>query len=371
MQKIILINTDRRITIVVAYNVHMIPKRTLVLTALLVVATAGLWLFIFIQNEYARTNLIDIPEIDPVYQKSGRIAAIYPAVRRIALESGEVFTLDQDTPIYTVIQRELPGLVSRPIRRDLSFADLTTGALITVAYRSTDGKIVGDLIEIFADPLIRDVSQHGKLFERDAIAGTVTTVDPERQQITVSIGGTEYAFAITKDVVIHRAVLYTYEGSQSVIHEELNIGDIPLGSSVTLFPEKPWTVGAKAPALNEVYLGTRTFTEPTAARAPADQVSYSTVRGVIENVDANAGTLTYRIEPPFVATATSATISLADMAVYTANHAARAQIIHARQSATIAEMAVGDTVVVVSRAVVLDTVPPRGASEPFEIVIIK
>lgn len=371
MQRIILINTDRHTEVVVAYNVPMIPKRTLILTALLVVATAGLWLFIFIQREYAQTNHIDIPEIDPVYQKSGRIAAIYPAVRRIVLESGEVFTLGQDTPIYTVIQRELPGLVSRPIRRELSFADLTTGVLVTVAYRSLDGRSIGDVVEIFADPLIRNVSEHGRLFERDAIAGTVTAVDQDGKQITVSVGGTEYAFAITKDVVIHRAVLYTYEGSENLIHEELNIGDIPLGSSVTLFPQKPWVAGAKSPVLNEIYLGSRVHTEPTAARAPSDQISYSTVRGVIESIDTKANTLTYRIEPPFAAMATSVTISFSDMALYTTDRAARAQIAHARQSATVAEMAVGDTIVIVSKAVVLDTVPPRGASEPFEIVIIK
>lgn len=357
----------------VEYTMNMITRRTYVLTAILAVATAALWLFMFINGYVSLPNAANWPNIAPLHHRTGKIVDVDSASQTITLESGEIFTLNEDTAIYTIIPRELPGLASRSIRKEVRPDEIKKEMIVTVLYRSSNADMLTDALDIQVSAVSGVVPLYPALFEGSAVAGTVKEIDVDGARITIAIDTVDHVFSITPDTVIHRALIFTEDGIQKKVHEELNIADVSVGDPVMVYPTTPLKAGETSPELYEIYLGSFMYDDAFIASSLATRASNPNALAVVESIDLEDGILTYRTIPLPASTTTPAVlmVNLDDVATYSAEDATRAQIFHARTPLSADEIRPGDTIAVISKVIMLSTEPPRGGYYPFEVVVIR
>lgn len=366
-------HTTTFVAIHVEYTVNMITRRTYVLTAILIIATAALWLFMFINGYVSLPNAANWPNIAPLHHRTGKIVDVDPASQTITLESGEIFTLYENATIYTVIPRELPGLASRSIRKEVRPDEIKKEMIVTVSYRSLDADVLTDALDIYVSATAGTVPLYPSLFEGSAVAGTVKEVDVDGVRITIAIDTVDHVFSITPDTVIHRALLFEEDGIQRKIHEELNVADVSVGDPVMVYPTTPFKAGETSPELYEIYLGSFTYDDEFIASSLAVRAGNPSAPAVVEDIDLEDGILTYRtiVLPSSTTTSAVLMMRLEDVAIYSVEDQARAQILHVRTPLSVDEIRPGDTIAVISKVIMLSTEPPRGGYHPFELVVIR
>jgi hypothetical protein len=168
----------------------------------------------------------------------------------------------------------------------------------------------------------------GAVIDVDEAARTVTLLTPYAKQ-------QQYEVPITEDVVIRRTVFSMVGTQETVRQEELNISDLTIGASVTVFTKTPFKRGMDVfPGVREIFAGTRE------ASPEGDPPTRIPTQVTVLQFDPSTRTLEYKLNMPFVKNApgTKSLVIPEEVPFYTVADPARMGIMHARHIASASDL---------------------------------